>query len=510
MTNQLRFLESKNIGGFKIYKMKKRIQILVCALSIVGLYACGSKSSDKKNVSTTTESNIKKPNIIYILADDLGYGDLSSYGQKMFTTPNIDKLASEGMLFTQHYAGNTVCAPSRSTLLTGMHTGHTPVRGNKEIHPEGQHPIPDETYTMAEALKKGGYVTGAFGKWGLGYPGSEGDPVNQGFDVFYGYNCQRLGHNYYPDHLWSNTDSIPLKGNDNHKKDQYAPELIHQKVLSFLEKNRDTTFFMYVPTIIPHAELAAPDSIIAKYRGKFLPEKEFKGTDDGPNYRNGYYESQTESHAAFVAMIEVLDNQVGEIMDKVKELGIEDNTIVVFTSDNGPHKEGGADPKFFNSNGPFKGFKRDLYEGGIRIPMMIKWPGKIQPGSKTDLVSAFWDVFPTFSEAAGLEVPENIDGISFLPTLLNKKEEQKEHEYLYWEFHEKGGRQAVRKGKWKAVKYNVLKHPNAAIKLYDISTDLGEKHNVAKEHPEVVKDMERILKEARTPSEIFTFDQISF
>lgn len=490
--------------------MKKNFKILLCAALVVISYACKDNASKNEQHKDVTKNELRKPNIIYILADDLGYGDLSSFGQDKFQTPNIDALASQGMIFTQHYAGNTVCAPSRSALLTGMHTGHTPVRGNKEIQPEGQHPIPDDTYTLGEALKKGGYVTGAFGKWGLGYPGSEGDPVLQGFDVFYGYNCQRLGHNYYPDHLWSNNDSIVLSGNKDHGRGQYAPELIQQKAISFLEKNKDTTFFMYVPTIIPHAELAAPESIIAKHRGKYLPEKEYKGTDNGPGYRQGRYESQKETHAAFVAMIEIMDTQVGEIMSKVKELGIEDNTIVVFTSDNGPHTEGGADPKYFNSNGDLKGVKRDLYEGGVRVPMMIKWPGKIKPGSKSNLISAFWDVLPTFSEVANVDVPSNLDGISFLPTLLGNTTEQKQHEYLYWEFHERGGRQAVRKGNWKAVKYNVLKHPNAPIELYDLSKDIGEKDNVADQYSEIVNDMERILKEARTPSDIFTFNQVSY
>lgn len=483
--------------------------VLLSALSLALAFSCVNNNNNNKN-NELVEENSNKPNIIYILADDLGYGDLSSYGQEKFTTPNIDKLASQGMLFTQHYSGNTVCAPSRSALLTGMHTGHTPVRGNKEIAPEGQHPIPDETYTLAESLKKAGYVTGAFGKWGLGYPGSEGDPINQGFDVFYGYNCQRLGHHYYPYHLWSNRDSIVLTGNAGTKKEMYGPALIHEKTIEFIETNRDTPFFLYVPSIIPHAELAAPESYIAKNRGKYLPEKSYKGTDGGPDYRQGKYESQTDVHATFVAMIEILDEQVGEIVAKVKELGLEDNTIIVFTSDNGPHSEGGADPEYFNSNGPLKGIKRDLYEGGIRVPMIVKWPGKIKQGSKTDLISAFWDVFPTFSEIAGSNVPEKLDGISFLPTLLGNADEQKQHAYLYWEFHERGGRQAIRKGKWKAVKYNVLKKPNAPIELYDLSIDIGEENNVASQHPDIVKEMETILKDARTPSEVFTFNQVSF
>lgn len=477
----------------------KQLSLFITVFAILLGLSCKDRESKiaEKEVTST-------PNVIYILADDLGYGDLSSYGQKKFTTPNIDRLASQGMLFTQHYSGSTVCAPSRSALMTGMHTGHTVVRGNKEIQPEGQHPIPDNTYTIAEALKKAGYTTGAFGKWGLGFPKSEGDPNNQGFDTFFGYNCQRLGHNYYPDHLWSNQDSIVLVENKGKEDGVYAPELIHAKTLQFLEDNRNKPFFLYVPSIIPHAELAAPEAYMLKHRGKYPPEMAYKGVDDGPTFNQGPYRSQKETHAAFAAMIQLLDDQVGEIMDKVEELGIVHNTIIVFTSDNGPHEEAGADPEYFDSNGPFKGVKRDLYEGGIRVPMIVSWPGKIESNTKTDHVSAFWDIFPTVSEIAGVDVPNYLDGISFLPTLLGD-EKQLNHEYLYWEFHEKGGRQAVRKGNWKAVKYNVLKNPEAPLELYDLSKDLGEENNISNAHPNVVKEMETILKEARTPSEIFTF-----
>ena len=451
----------------------------------------------------------KKPNIIYILADDLGYGDLSVYGQKRFSTPNIDRLASQGMIFTQHYSGSTVCAPSRSSLMTGMHTGHTVVRGNKEIQPEGQYPIPDNTYTLAEALKKSGYTTGAFGKWGLGYPGSEGDPLNQGFDTFYGYNCQRLGHNYYPYHLWSNRDSIVLNENLGESDGVYAPELIHAQTLKFLEDNKERPFFLYVPTIIPHAELAAPEAYMQKHRGKYPPEKMYKGIDEGPQFNLGPYRSQKDSHAAFAAMINLLDDQVGEIMDKVSQLGLSNNTIIVFTSDNGPHEEGGADPHYFNSNGPLKGVKRDLYEGGIRVPMIVSWPGKIKPNSKTEHVSAFWDVFPTLSEMVGISVPNSLDGISFLPTLL-QEEDQGQHEYLYWEFHERGGRQAIRKGDWKAVKYNVLKDPEAPIELYNLRDDIGEENNLAQSHPEIVAEMQAIFETARTDSDVFTFSSKTY
>ncbi len=477
----------------------KQLSLFITVFSLLLGLSCKDKESKIAEKEITSS-----PNIIYILADDLGYADLSSYGQKKFTTPNIDRLAKQGMLFTQHYSGSTVCAPSRSALMTGMHTGHTVVRGNKEIQPEGQHPIPESTYTIAEALKKAGYTTGAFGKWGLGFPGSEGDPNNQGFDTFFGYNCQRLGHNYYPNHLWSNRDSIVLAGNRGKEDGVYAPELIHTKTLKFLEDNRNNPFFLYVPSIIPHAELAAPESYMMKHRGKYPPEKAYKGVDDGSAFNQGPYRSQKETHAAFAAMVQLLDNQVGEIIDKVEELGIADNTLIVFTSDNGPHEEGGADPEYFDSNGPLKGVKRDLYEGGIRVPMIVSWPGKIASNTRTDHVSAFWDVFPTVSEIAGVDVPDNLDGISFLPTLLGD-DKQLNHEYLYWEFHERGGRQAVRKGNWKAVKYNVLKNPDAPIELYNLMEDIGEENNIAAKYPDIIVEMETILKEARTPSEIFTF-----
>lgn len=465
--------------------------------------ACTGNDTAKK---TSTEQIVEKPNIIYIIADDLGYNDLSCYGQNKFNTPNIDKLASQGMLFTQHYSGSTVCAPSRSVLMTGLHTGHTFIRGNREVRPEGQHPLSASIHTMAEAFQEEGYTTGAFGKWGLGSPGSEGDPLKQGFDRFYGFNCQRYGHHYYPHHLWDDDKKIILNKNEGKKKGDYAPTLIQEEVISFLEANKDKPFFLFKPTIIPHAELAAPESYMQKNRGKFLPEKSYEGYDDGADYRNGPYESQEETHAAFVSMIQVLDDHVGEIMDKVEELGIADKTLIIFTSDNGPHLEGGADPDYFDSNGPLRGYKRDLYEGGIRVPMLAKWSGKIKAGSKSNHISAFWDVYPTFSEIAGLKPPQDIDGISFRASLIGEGN-QEEHEYLYWEFHEKGGRQAARKGNWKGVKYNVLKNPDQKIELYDLSKDVGEEKDVAADHPEIIDEMKEIFKTARTDSEIFAFEQ---
>lgn len=459
------------------------------------------------NNAPQKSENSNPPNIIYIMADDLGYGDIGVYGQSLFTTPNLDRLAQGGMRFLQHYSGSTVCAPSRSALMTGQHTGHTFIRGNSErgftLENEGQYPLASKELTIAEVLKEAGYRTGAFGKWGLGYPGSEGDPNFQGFDQFYGYNCQRVAHNYYPTHLWDNQNKEKLTGNKGNTTQTYAPELIHQKALSFLEENKDAPFFMFYPSVIPHAELVAPKKYMAKYRGRFLPEKKYARKKGG--YSVGGYNSQEESHAAFAAMVNVLDDQVGEIMDKVHELGIAENTLILFTSDNGPHKEGGADPDYFDSNGPLKGYKRDLYEGGIRVPMMAYWPSKIQPGSTTNHPSAFWDFFPTAIEIAGINKDVvGIDGISFLPTLTGK--EQKTHRYLYWEFLEKGGRQAVLVDQWKGIRLNMAKNPDAPIELYRLTDDIGEENNLAEQYPEMVKRMDSLMNEAHAYSEVFSFE----
>jgi len=475
----------------KTPRIKNGIQLGICAT--VTLVSCGRTAENEKEL----------PNIVYILADDLGYGDLSCYGQQKFSTPNIDRLAREGMLFTQHYTGCTVSAPSRSCLLTGLHTGHTPIRGNKEMEPEGQWPLPSGSVTVAEMLKTRGYSTGAFGKWGLGFIDTEGDPNAQGFDEFAGYNCQRLAHNYYPDHLWHNHEKIMLHENDSGRTGAYSADIIHKAALNFIENHKDKPFFMFYPTTIPHAELITKEEYLALFRGKFDPEKPYRGVDEGTAYRLGPYGSQPEPHAAFAAMIKQLDDYVGEILDLLIDLGIEENTIVIFASDNGPHLEGGADPVYFNSSSVLRGFKRDLYEGGIRTPLVVKWPAKIKKGTISGHISAFWDVLPTFADIAGAEVPENIDGISFLPELLGKK--QKQHEYLYWEFHEQGGRQAVRMGRWKAVKSNINMDPGGATELYDLSKDVGETTDVAILQPDIVKKMEEIMKQAHMSSEVFPF-----
>ena len=481
-------------------------------LSAIFLIAAVSCASSKE------EEVLEKPNIIYILADDLGYGDLSFLGQTKFKTPHIDKLAAQGMVFTQHYAGTTVCAPSRSALMTGLHTGHTQVRGNRGLN-GGQFPLKEGTQTLATLLKEAGYATGAFGKWGLGYPGSEGEPLNQGFDVFFGFNSQTIAHNYYPRELWDNDKTVKLEGNQGTEQGQYAPNLIQEKRLAFIEKNKDNPFFMFVPTIVPHAELFAPEEYMEKfltktnpeppyqYESKLGPETYYDGLDDPehPRYKAGGYGSQAYPHAAFAAMVTLLDDHVGQIVSKLEELNLVENTIVIFTSDNGPHLEGGADPDFFNSNGPFQGYKRDLHEGGIHVPMIVSWPTKVKKGSETDHVSAFWDILPTFSDIVGIETVGTLDGISFLPTLLGT-DDQPTHSHLYWEFHEKGGKQAIRKGKWKGIKLNVFEG-NETIQLYDLEQDPGETRDLASEYPEVVEEIKGLMQSSRTEDSEWPFEE---
>lgn len=433
-----------------------------------------------------------KPNIIYILLDDAGYGDLSCYGQKKFETPNIDRLATEGLKFTQHYAGSTVCAPTRSVLMSGLHTGHTASRGNKEVRPVGQHPIPANTFTIAEALKKAGYRTGAFGKWGLGNPGSEGDPIHQGFDRFFGYNCQRNAHTYYPTWLFDDLKKITLDGKT------YSHDLIMAKSLEWIRQQKDKPFFAFFPVTIPHAAMHVPESYAKPFRAKF-PEHENKIGRYGKNTPHA-----SNPAAQFAGMMTALDEGVGQILALLKELELDKNTIVLLSSDNGPHKEGGHMPDYFDSSGGLRGYKRDLYEGGIRCPLLARWPGTIKPGTTSDHISAHWDIFPTFCELAGTKAPAILDGISFVPTLLGNP--QRAHKYLYWEFFEGGGKRAVRVGKWKAVQNQINKNgPKAPIEVYDLSTDRAEKTNVAKQHPEVIAQAHQIFEEAHTPSAIWQF-----
>lgn len=430
-----------------------------------------------------TAGEPEKPNIIFILADDLGYGDLGCYGQKQIQTPNIDRLAADGMRFTQCYAGSTVCAPSRCALMTGLHSGQGTIRGNALV------PLRPTDITVATILKQAGYKTGLVGKWGLGEPESTGTPNRQGFDYFYGYLNQGHAHNYYPDYLWRNQERVTLAGNvigtPNVSKEraQYAHDLFTSEALSFVDKHKDGPFFLYLAYTIPHAN---NERTRADGNGQEVPS-------DAPYSDKPW----SQPHKNFAAMVTRMDRDVGALRKRLKQLDLDRKTIVFFSSDNGPHKEGGNDPKFFQSAGPLRGIKRDLYEGGIRVPMIVSWPGKAAAGAVSDQTWAFWDFLPTAAELAGAKVPANLDGISMAPTLFGKQQAQ--HPALYWEFHERGFKQAVRMGDWKAVRPKV----GAALELYDLKADVGETIDVAGKHPDVVARIEAYLKDARTDSKEF-------
>ncbi|MBC8616548.1 arylsulfatase [Parabacteroides faecis] len=464
--------------------MKTQLVLCIGGTLLTGFSACKKEAPAEG----------RPVNVIYILADDLGYGDIGCYGQQKIKTPNIDRMAQEGMLFTQHYAGCTVSAPSRCSLMTGLHTGHSQIRGNKEIKPEGQQPMTEDTYTLGKLMKSAGYTTGIFGKWGLGYPGSTSVPANMGFDEFFGYNCQRQAHSYYPDHLWHNNDIVSLHENDNEGRKIYSQDLIHEQALKFIRDNKDKPFYAMLTYTLPHAELNLPhDSIYQMYENAF-EEVPYDG-------KMGYHPSE-KPYASFAAMVTRLDKYVGDVMAELKELGLDKNTIVIFTSDNGPHREGGANPDYFRSYGPLKGVKRDVYEGGIRVPMIAWGPEMIKAGVKSEHISAFWDVMPTLAELTGVTLPQAGDGISFLPTLLSKGE-QKQHDYLYWEFHELNGREALRSGNWKLIRQPVV--GETILELYDLSSDIHEDNNLSQQNPEKVKELEVLMDGARTESPLFNF-----
>ncbi|QDT95212.1 arylsulfatase [Gimesia aquarii] len=484
--------------------MTRFVKLILCSL----LLLCVLLTS----TSNTEAASKQLPNIVFIIADDLGYKELGCYGQKWIQTPNIDKIAKNGIRFTQFYSGNAVCAPSRCNLLTGKHPGHAYIRDNRNPkhlqHMKekegwefpGQYPIPDAEVTIAEMLKQKNYATGAMGKWGLGHFGTTGDPNRQGFDLFYGFNCQVHAHNHYPKFLWRNNTKETLPGNDRtlygdtHSQDKFV-----ENGLAFIREHQDQPFFLYLPFAIPHLSIQTTEASLAKYRGK-IPEEEYK--------HRGYIK-HPHPRAGYAGMITQMDDGVGQIMALLKELKLEDNTIVFFTSDNGPtyNRLGGSDSKFFESAGPYRGFKGSLYEGGIRVPLVVQWPGHIQPGEVTDHLSAFWDVMPTLADLTGTKAPADIDGISFLPTLLGKEQQQKQHEYLYWEFPSYTGQQAVHMGDWKGVRQKLMrkKNPQMKIELYNLKDDPGEKHNVADQHPEVVARIKEIMKTGRSPSEMFPF-----
>ncbi len=433
------------------------------------------------------ETAPERPNIVFIMADDLGYGDLGCYGQERIQTPGIDRLAAEGVRFTQFYAGSTVCAPSRCVLMTGRHLGHCYIRGNGKINLR-----PDDV-TVAEIVKQAGYATGQFGKWGLGHEGSDGLPTRQGFDEFFGYLDQHHAHNYYPTFVVRNEERVPLRNTVPKegkfgqgvatKKVDYSHDLIASEALEFIDRHHEEPFFLYVSATLPHANNEAGA------RGMEIPDYGIYAEHDWPAPEKGR-----------AAMITRLDRDVSRIMERIKQHGIDERTIVMFTSDNGPHAEGGSDPDFFDSNGPLRGIKRALYEGGIRVPLIVRWPGVAPAGTVSNHVGYFGDFLATAAELAKVSPSEDHDGISFVPVIKGQVDEQRTHEFLYWEFYEQGSAQAVRSGDWKAV---VRPLGGSDIELYDLASDIGEQHDVAAEHPAIVEKMQSFMQTAHTPSRLW-------
>ncbi|MGI8908060.1 MAG: arylsulfatase [Candidatus Sumerlaeaceae bacterium] len=466
--------------------------------------------------SMPSRSAMAAPNIVFILADDLGYADLGCYGQSKIRTPRIDQLAREGMRFTHHYAGNAVCAPSRCVLMTGLHPGHAVVRDNREMKPEGQFPLPANTVTLAGLLKKRGYVTGAFGKWGLGGPGSSGEPLKQGFDRFYGYNCQAKAHNYYPQYLWDDNTTvaldnplIPQKARLPETADpsssasygryvgkQYSPDLIAEQARRFVREHKHEPFFLYVPTTVPHLSLQVPEDSLAEYAGMW---------PDPPYTGNRSYLPHFTPRAAYAAMITRMDTEIGRLLDLLEELRILENTIVIFTSDNGPtyKRLGGSDSDFFESAGPLRGLKGSLYEGGVRVPLIVRWPGHVRAGSTCDLVTGFEDWLPTLVELTGAgDKPAKLDGISFAPALAGAK--QPDRPFLYREFPAYTGQQSVRVGDWKLIRHNLgarnLSSTSPTLELFNLKDDIVEQHDVAAEHGDQVAKLSAVLKQQHQAS----------
>jgi arylsulfatase A-like enzyme len=441
---------------------------------------------------------VPPPNIVFVLADDLGWAELGSYGQTKIRTPRLDELAAGGMRFTDHYAGAPVCAPSRCVLMTGKHPGHAFVRDNTEgggwgeHDVEGQRPLLPGVVTLGTVLQSAGYATACIGKWGLGGPESTGAPEVQGFDHFFGYLCQRRAHNFYPTHLWKDGEKLPLEGNEwgNLVGEQYAHDLMTEDALAWVKANHDRPFFLYLPYTVPHLALQVPEDSLAEYRGLW----------EDPPYEGGKgYLPHPTPRAAYAAMITRMDRDIGRLVDLLDELGLRENTIVMFASDNGATFDiGGADSPFFESCGPFRGRKGSVYEGGIRVPLIANWPGKIEAGQVSDHISAFWDVLPTCADLAGVDVPARVDGISFLPILLDVGVQQ-QHEYLYWEFPGYRGQQALRWGDWKAVRRNLVTG-EIKTQLYNLASDPGEARDLSANKPEVLSQIERWMSEAHTPS----------
>jgi arylsulfatase A len=492
------------------------LRLLAFSMCLLG-YLSVPFDDDRLSAAEQIQPKADRPNIVFILADDLGYRELGCYGQAKIRTPHLDQLAAEGVRLTQHYSGNAVCAPSRCVLMTGRDPGHAWIRNNSEMQPEGQKPIPASEVTIAELLKAQGYVTGAFGKWGLGGPGSEGDPLNQGFDRFFGYNCQRHAHSFYPNYLWNNSERIALKNDppvpghaklkagvdpldprsyDAFKGQDYAPDRIREAALEFITENKERPFFLYYPTTLPHVALHVPDEELKPYLAL--------GWNDPPfTAAGGGYTPHFTPRAAYAAMISHMDRDVGALLKHLKELSLDENTLVVFSSDNGTtHLEQEVDYEFFESVGDLRGLKGSLYEGGVRVPAIVRWPRHIVVGTNADFVSGFEDWLPTLLEIAGAKesIPRVVNGISLLPLLT--KGAQAERELLYREFPGYGGQQSLRIGRWKAVRQN-LEKGSVQTELYDLASDASEAQDVAEQNPAVIQEMERRMKEYRTPSSLF-------
>lgn len=459
----------------------EKIVLMATACGYPAIYAQAQQNTAKD-----------RPNIIYMMVDDLGIGDLGCYGQKQIKTPAIDKLATNGVRFAQHYSGSTVSAPSRCALMTGKHIGHAYIRGNKGVKgPDSEqydYPLKDSEVTVAEILKRQDYATACIGKWGMGGPESEGHPNKQGFDYFFGYLGQLNAHRYYPRFLWENETKINLK------EEAYSPYLILEKTLGFIEKNKDKPFFIYLTPTLPHADLLAPEEEVKPYADSFFETP----------FTHHHYANQPKPRATYAAMVSRIDKDVERITAFLEEKGLLENTIIVFTSDNGVHAEGGHDPDYFDSNGAFRGIKRDLYEGGIRTPFIVQWPKRIQPGTVSYHVSAFWDFLPTVCNILNEEVPVAVDGISYLPELTGKGEQMR-HDYLYWEFHEEGGKQAILKDNWKLIRLFVNQPEKTRLELYNISSDPSEQMNALRQYPGKVAELERLMDQAHTPSALFPF-----
>lgn len=471
---------------FSFRSLPGRIVLSACLVAL--LQGCSS--------DTVSGPEKRSPNIIFILADDLGYGDIGPLGQTQIQTPRLDRMAREGALFTQFYAGATVCAPSRSVLMTGLHTGHTPVRGN--AGPEIQTLSPDD-FTVAEMLQDQGYTTGLIGKWGLGDEGNAGRPNDQGFDYFFGYLNQVHAHNFYPEFLWRNEEKVTLPnkvdraergyggfvGGVARERKAYSHDLFIDEALAFIDQHREKPFFLYLPLTIPHANNEADRVDWA--HGMEVPDYGIYESTDWPDEQKGT-----------AAMITRLDTGIGQILDALQTHELDDDTVVIFTSDNGPHAEGGNDPDFFDSNGPLRGIKRDLYEGGIRVPTIFWGPSYVRAGVTQGHIGYFGDFFATAAEWSGGAAPDNLDSISLVPVLAGHTDVQQVHDYLYWEFYERESSQAVRKGPWKAIRIPLF---TGEIQLYNLTEDIGEKTDVAYAHPDIVAEMAQIMATAHTPDD---------